>query len=500
MPTLHVTWSTFETFLVICRRKANTSGSGEKLWRDQCGPYYLDATEAELHQLLTTPERLRSMWQYWNSLHLTTFFYMKPNFLALCPPKILGRIEGSDWSWLLNRVPDKCHLEKLSRSQVEQLPLGNKDLAQQLHDKWHGWGDLDGDAWGRLLKKNHRIFKDKCEQFCHNLRKADWKSLLYAYPEFADKCHCWGEFDNLELMYLLRRDSTFADKCDLTKLDGSDWVNLLHWKPEFFKNKCVWGKLEGYDWVHLLRDDPTFENKCKWEKLTCHDWVDLLLARPAFAENDVPWKKFTGDNANEKYLLELEQKGFWSNEFWKDEKNKNTLMLILESYPKISLFFPWEHFQNADFYSILNKLKPDVLLQLWIEKPQLVGERIHDWSSFTPENLRKILCEHPKLANEHVLERLDLHNAAELLKEQWSLYAKFEKIFLAKQEMPGTSDDRMVITLLWNKLHGVLPSTCSPNGTIGKTGEHKHILNENNIPVLGKQLRGQDGRFEPFDT
>ncbi len=495
MPTLHVTWSTFKTFLENCRRKANTSGSGEKLWRDRCGPYYLDETEAELHQLLTTPERLRFMWQYWNSLHLTTFFYMKPDFLALCPPNILGRIEGSDWSWLLNRVPDKCHLEKLSRSQVEQLPLGNKDLAQQLHDKWQGWGDLDGDAWGRLLEKN-RKFKDKCEHFCDKLRKADWKSLLWAYPEFADKCHCWEEFDHQELMYLLRRDSTFADKCDLTKLDGSDWVNLLHWKPKFFKNKCVWGKLEGYDWVHLLRDDPTFANKCKWEKLTCHDWVDLLLAQPIFAENDVPWKKFTGDNANEKYLLELEQKGFWRNEFWKDEKNKNSLMLILERYPNVSFFFSWEHFQNPDFDSILNKLKPDVLLQLWKEKPQL-GERIHNWSSFAPDNLRELLCERPELANRPVLERLDLHNAAELLKKRWSLYQRFEGIFLAKQEMPGTSDDRMVITNLRVKLHGEIPSTSTPNGISSKT---EHILTENGIQSKGKQLRGPDGRFESFGT
>ncbi len=499
MQTLHVTWCTFKTFLENCRRKANTSGSGEKLWRDQCGPYYLDETEAELHQLLTTPERLRSMWQYWNSLHLTTFFYMKPDFLALCPPDILERIEGSDWSWLLKRVPDKCHLEKLSRSQVEKLPLGNKALAQQLHDKWHGWGNLDGDAWGKLLNKN-RIFKDKCEQFCDKLRKADWKSLLYAYPEFADKCHCWEEFDNRELMYLLRRDSTFADKCDLTKLDGSDWVILLHEDSKSFADKCYWTQLKDYDWMNLLSVHPQYADKCDLAKLNGDVWVNLLLAQPQFAENDIPWQILTGDNTSEKYLQELEQKGFWRNEFWKDEKNKETLMLILENYPKISLFFPWEHFQNADFYSILNKLKPDVLLQLWKDKPQLVGGRIHDWSSFTPDNLRKILCEHPELANEHVLERLDLHNAAMLLKEQWGLYQRFEDIFLDKQQMPGTSEDRMVITLLWNKLHGVLPSTYSPNGTIGKTGEHKHILNENNIPLLGKQLRGQDGRFEPFDT
>jgi hypothetical protein len=177
-------------------------------------------------------------------------------------------------------------------------------------------------------------------------------------------------------------------------------------------------------------------------------------------------------------------------------------MLILECYPKVSLFFSWEHFQNDDFDSILNKLKSDVLLQLWKDKPQL-GERIHDWSSFTPDNLREILCERPELANRPVLERLDLHNAAELLKEQEGLFLQFAGIFLGKQEISETCDaqtkeDNRFITNLRVKYRGPIPSTCTPNGITDKAGQR--LLTEKGIPLPGKLLRGQDGRFEPFDT
>ncbi len=523
MLTLHVTWSTFKTFLENCRRRANTPlwecGSGEELWRDQSGLSYLDGTEAELHQLRQNPERLKSMWQYWNSLHLTTFFYMKPDFFALCPPDILGRIEGSDWSWLLKRMPDKCQWEELNWAQVVKLPLGNDDLAQQIYDKWLDWKKIKVDGWIWLLGKNS-IFVDKCdwgqfqggdivrllielpgfatkcEPYWDKLRKEDWKSLLCKRPCFAANCHCWEEFDRHELLDLLRKHSTFADKCDLRKLDGSDWVILLRENPGL-ADKCVWTKLEDYDWMNLLRVRPKFADKCDLAKLDGYIWVELLLAQPQFAENDIPWKILTGDNADEKHLRKLEQRGFWRNVFWKDEEHKDILLLVLECYPKVSLSFSWEDFSNDDCDSIWKKLKRDVLLQLLKAKPKL-GKRIDKWwTSFTPDDLGELLCERPELADRCVLARLDLHNAAMFLKEWPDCYLRFEDIFLEKQNMPGTTEDHSVITNLRVHYHGEKPSTCTPNGITDNAIEG--LLNQNGIRSPDKLLRGPDGRFVPID-
>ena len=61
----------------------------------------------------------------------------------------------------------------------------------------------------------------------------EWAAHLRDYPEDADMCYKWDEFDGEAWLWLLRKQPQFADKCDWSKLNDKNWEELLKVQPQF---------------------------------------------------------------------------------------------------------------------------------------------------------------------------------------------------------------------------------------------------------------------------
>lgn len=83
----------------------------------------------------------------------------------------------------------------------------------------------------------------------------------------------------------LKKDPSFADKCDWSRLSSWDWMNLLCSHPEY-ADHCDWSELD-YDTVVescLLDDQPQLAVKCDWSRFSRSQKAELLLEHPEFGQ------------------------------------------------------------------------------------------------------------------------------------------------------------------------------------------------------------------------
>ena len=180
------------------------------------------------------------------------------------------KLNEQDWIDLLCIRPefaDKCNIwDELEWLHVRQLPLRNKKIEEQCLSKWQGWKDLSVTNWVELLKRNP-MFAFKCNIW-DKLTFSDIMQLPLRNENLAKQCHDnWQGWAKLEKgedwVLLLKQNTIFADKCNWGKLNGNDWADLLCSRPEF-ADKCDWGKIKKVDdWEKLLSERRDFEKHCK---------------------------------------------------------------------------------------------------------------------------------------------------------------------------------------------------------------------------------------------
>ncbi len=123
--------------------------------------------------------------------------------------------------------------------------------------------------------------RKKARRFPISWRKWNWVEHLIAHPEDASVCPWWSFFDGGDWRSLLAAHPELADRCDWSKLEGWDWSHLLAARPEF-ADWCDWSKLSGGNWSELLQERPKFAKHCDWSKLDKGDCSRLLWWRPQF--------------------------------------------------------------------------------------------------------------------------------------------------------------------------------------------------------------------------
>ena len=117
------------------------------------------------------------------------------------------------------------------------------------------WNMLNGREWQNLLLCGHLEFSDKCDW--SKLEACDWSELLADYPQFADKCDKWNDFDGSDWWYLVEAQEQFAGKCDWSKLTPDDWWNLLRYQPQFADKCNKWNDFDACTREVLIEEQPT---------------------------------------------------------------------------------------------------------------------------------------------------------------------------------------------------------------------------------------------------
>ena len=125
--------------------------------------------------------------------------------------------------------------------------------------------------------------RKKARRFPISWRKWNWVEHLIAHPEDASVCPWWSFFDGGDWRSLLAAHPEFADRCDWSKLEGWEWSHLLAARPEF-ADRCDWSKFDGESWLNLLLERPEYADKCAWDTLDGNDWTLLLCNQPQFAD------------------------------------------------------------------------------------------------------------------------------------------------------------------------------------------------------------------------
>ena len=115
-----------------------------------------------------------------------------------------------------------------------------------------------------------------------------------------DRLYLWEKFDSWDWRILLSAQPQFADKCTeykgWEKFDSYDWSNLLSAQPQF-ANKCNWSKMRAnnYDEYEDYGDDDFEDWKEECGEYYSEDWKNLLLKQPQLAEyftNEL-WDEFS---------------------------------------------------------------------------------------------------------------------------------------------------------------------------------------------------------------
>ena len=278
-------------------------------------------------------------------------FPLRENILPLLVEKTivakewdLSDFSGAGWAILLIKCPglaEFCDWDKVNESNwcgrvLEEQP--------QFADKCD-WSKLNGEDWCLLLQEQPQ-FADKCDW--SRLNGSDWCLLLQERPQFADKCD-WSKLNGGNWCRLLREQPQFADKCDwskctredlfyladkqpdtlnmtiksgnlqeetmlsilfthpefadrvnLSKMNGMDLVTLFYNQPQIFENRnladlCRWEDLHGLFWCKFLSEHPEYAAYCDWNKLTEDHWPELLFFQPQFADK-CDWSELSDEN------------------------------------------------------------------------------------------------------------------------------------------------------------------------------------------------------------
>ena len=216
---------------------------------------------------------------------LTSILSEYPQFISYCPDKIFKKFKTRNWVSLLEGTP------------IPEL----FDLCP--------WDKFSGDDWRRLLAAQPQ-FADRCSwrkvktisypsrsageliaaqpQFMDQINLADladdnWREILIKQPQLASICP-WQNFKDtgmgrFEWTLLLIERPEFADRCPWKKLDGEDWFYLLCDRPEF-ADKCPWGKIKPGDMKQLLEKQPQFASKYNWERFD-QNQIEYLIRETA---------------------------------------------------------------------------------------------------------------------------------------------------------------------------------------------------------------------------
>jgi len=101
--------------------------------------------------------------------------------------------------------------------------------------------------------------------------------------KILDKVTGWKELSAKDWVTLLKSDSVFEAKCDLTK---------------------AWKLFSSSDWVCLLKDKPSYENACSywhgWHGFNTSEWADLLRSQPRFSDRYEKSRHWHRNNLSEK--------------------------------------------------------------------------------------------------------------------------------------------------------------------------------------------------------
>ena len=105
--------------------------------------------------------------------------------------------------------------------------------------------------------------------------------LLSKYPQFADKCERWNEFDGDDWWYLLAAQPHFADKCDKWhEFDKNGWVELITVQPQFADKCDKWHEFVANDWKQILSKQPQFADQYDFNNFKSHHWAAVLMQQP----------------------------------------------------------------------------------------------------------------------------------------------------------------------------------------------------------------------------
>ena len=95
----------------------------------------------------------------------------------------------------------------------------------------------------------------------------DWCLILKHQPRLAGMCRAWGSFLKWQWFELLYAQPQFADRCGnyggWLEFDPCDWRDLLAKHPQFADN-CpdrIYDQLSHADWEILEAADPVFTDK-----------------------------------------------------------------------------------------------------------------------------------------------------------------------------------------------------------------------------------------------
>ncbi|MBQ7251651.1 MAG: hypothetical protein IJS32_03510 [Kiritimatiellae bacterium] len=167
------------------------------------------------------------------------------------------------------------------------------------------WTAFDGNAWHCLLCKQPQ-FSSMCDwsfarEWRDEIGRWYWVTLLGEQPQFADRCDCWADFDETDLVYLLRKQPSLASRLTMEKQSGEVQGMILNADPEAL-SRCRVDNFSSKDWRRFLLELDAVPgellDKCPWEKFTGNDWVGLLCSKADFAKY-CHWDTFETDNWRE---------------------------------------------------------------------------------------------------------------------------------------------------------------------------------------------------------
>ncbi len=447
---------------------------------------------------------------------------------------------GDEWVWLLTQNPkfaDKCGWSKLEWKQVKQLPLDDSDLARQCLDKWLGWKDLDGSAWGWLITQNPK-FADKCEEHLNGFTPINWVELLSQLPrcnlpQFADKCD-WSKLELEQILQMFNKQPDVIKDCHWDQLKGAVIAGLLIKRPEFAAEcEPYWCNLSKEDWADLLGKQPQFADKCYWSKLELEQILQVFNKQPDVIK-DCHWGQLKGAVIVRLFIkpdFTAQCQPYLSNlrdEDWRVLNGQDWAELLSDQPQFAGRCDNWGDLDNGDWVKLLS------------EQPQF-ADKCDKWGELEWEQMQKLLEKHKNIFAEKCRSWLQLHRH-ELKWDEWRWLlsqvpsladeCNLERLAGQRELFPPTGCG-ILMALVKNPdlatdakimlrcaeivqkncdLMGILPNTVQclirqwsknhedyPEGRTPSTSDTdrtKHLLK----PLEGKLLRGPDGRFESFGT
>ena len=237
----------------------------------------------------------RSQWSRVNPQYWPLLLLRHPEFADKCPWAELAPL---DWTFLLADHPqfaDKCDWSKMRATCGR--PFGDFWVAlfkkqPQFLDRI----DMDSLDIGSCIELLAR-YPEAAARFNRwdEIGPEAWvKDILPRQPQFADKCHCWDQFEGWNWGILLQQHPQFLSKYNLSEIGPGKWCWILGALPHLAAECTCWEDFDGRHWAALLGWRPEFAERCRhWNRLTAKDWVRLLLRRPQFADRCDKWSKIS---------------------------------------------------------------------------------------------------------------------------------------------------------------------------------------------------------------